>query len=183
MNPLVDKRVLDVGCGSGGELRKFIGYGASLGNLFGIDLLPDRIKQAKGLNPLIDFRRGNAEELPYEDESFDIVMQFTMFTSILDATMKNNIAREMLRILKPEGIILWYDYHISKPTNPDVKGVGKREIKKLFPNCSFHFKRVTLAPALTRMIAPYSLLFCYLLEKISPLRTHYLVVIRKGEDG
>ncbi len=37
----------------------------------------------------------------------------------------------MLRVLKPNGIILWYDYFISKPTNPDVKGVGKREIKRL----------------------------------------------------
>lgn len=54
-------------------------------------------------------------------------MQFTMFTSILDDTMKRNIAKEMLRVLKPEGIILWYDYYISKPTNPDTKGVSKRD--------------------------------------------------------
>lgn len=56
---------------------------------------------------LIDFRCGNAENLPYEDESFDIVMQFTVFTSILDSEMKQNIAREMLRVIKPDGIILW----------------------------------------------------------------------------
>lgn len=181
MNPLVDKKILDVGCGSGGELRRFIEYGACPENLFGIDLLPDRIERAKELNPLIDFRCGNAEELPYEDAYFDLVMQFTMFTSILDDTMKSNIAKEMLRVLKHEGIILWYDYHISKPTNPDVKGVGKREIKRLFPNHSFHFKRITLAPPLARMIAPYSLLLCYLLEKIPLLCTHYLTVIRKGD--
>ena len=183
MNPLAEKRILDIGCGGGGELRRFIEYGARPENLFGIDLLPDRIERAKELNPLIDFKCGNAEELPYEDEYFDIVMQFTMFTSILDDTMKRKIAKEMLRVLKPKGIILWYDYYISKLTNPDVKGVGKKEIKRLFPNCSFHFKRVTLAPPLARMIAPYSLLLCYLSEKIPFLRTHYLVVISKGGDG
>jgi len=181
MNPLADRKILDVGCGSGGKLRRFIEYGACPENLLGIDLLPDRIERAKELNPLIDFKCGNAEGLPYEDESFDIVMQFTMFTSILDDTMKRNIAKEMLQVLKPEGIILWYDYYISKPTNPDVKGVGKREIKQLFPNCSFRFKRVTLAPPLARMIAPYSLLLCYLLEKIPLLCTHYLTVIRRGD--
>lgn len=181
MNPLADRKILDIGCGSGSELRRFIEYGARRKNLFGIDLLPDRIERAKELNPLIDFRCGNAEELPYEDEFFDIVMQFTVFTSILDNTMKSNIVKEMLRVLKPDGIILWYDYYISKPTNPDVKGVGKKEIKRLFPNCSFHFKRVTLAPPLARMLAPYSLLLCYLLEKIPLLCTHYLTVIRRGD--
>jgi SAM-dependent methyltransferase len=179
MNPLADRRILDVGCGSGGELRRFIEFGASPGNLFGIDLLPDRIARAKELNPLIDLRRGNAEELPYEDENFDIVMQFTIFTSILDDTMKMNIAQEMLRVLRPDGIILWYDFYISKPTNPDVKGIGKQEIKKLFPNCSYHFKRVTLVPPLSRIIAPYSLLLCYLLGMIPFLCTHYLLVICK----
>lgn len=84
------------------------------------------------LSPNIDFRCGNAEELPYEDGSFDIVMQFTVFTSILNPQMKQNIAKEMLRVLKDDGIILWYDYFVSKPTNPDVKGVGRREIERLF---------------------------------------------------
>jgi len=59
--------------------------------------------------------------------------------------------------------------------------VGKKEIKQLFLNCSFHFKRVTLAPPLARMIAPYSLLLCYLLEKIPLLCTHYLAVISRGD--
>jgi len=135
------------------------------------------------LSPNIDFRCGNAEDLPYEDESFDIIMQFTVFTSILDNQMKKNIAKEMLKVLKPEGIILWYDYFIRKPTNPDVKGVGKREIKKFFPNCTFDFNKVTLVPPIARTIAPYSLLLCYLLEKLRFLNTHYLVVIRKKESG
>lgn len=181
MNPLTDIRILDVGCGSGSELRRFIEYGASPENLFGIDLLPDRISQARGLNPLIDLRCGDAEELPYEDEYFDIIMQFTIFTSILDDTMKNNIAKEMLRVLKPDGIILWYDFYIKKPTNPDVRGIGKKEIARLFSNCSLNFKLITLVPPLTRMIAPHSLFVCYLLGKIPFLCTHYLLVIRKDE--
>ncbi|MCK4245429.1 MAG: class I SAM-dependent methyltransferase, partial [Candidatus Omnitrophica bacterium] len=158
MNPLANKVILDLGCGVGGELRNFIRYGALPQNLYGIDLLEDKIEQARMFSPNIDFRLGNAEELPYEDGSFDMVMQFTVFTSILDDEMKRNIANEMLRVLSPDGIILWYDYFVSKPTNPDVKGVGKREMKRLFPNCSFDFNRVTLAPPIARLIAPWSFL-------------------------
>lgn len=179
MNSLKDTIILDVGCGRGRVLQRFVDYGALPEDLFGIDLLPDRIEQAQKLNPGINFKCGDAQKLPYRDESFDIVLQFTVFTSVLDEQMKGNIAREMLRVLKRDGIILWYDYHVNNPKNPDVKGVKKKEIKQLFPNCSFHFRRITLAPPLVRVIAPYSLLLCYLLEKIPLLCTHYLTVIRR----
>jgi len=179
LTSLEGKRILEVGCGTGGVLRRFIQYGADPANLCGIDLLPDRIERARYLWPNVDFRCGNAEQLPYDDESFDIVMQFTVFTSILDPRMKRNVAREMLRVLKRGGIILWYDYHMNNPRNPDVRGVGKREIQALFPDCSIDLRRVTLAPPLTRLLAPYSWLVCYLLEKIPFLCTHYLGVIRK----
>ena len=141
---LPDKKILDVGCGNGGVLRDFIKYRALPENLYGIDLLLDRIEMAKKLSPHINFYLGSATELPFEDNFFDIVMQFTVFTSILDYSVKQKVAQEMLRVLKPDGIIIWYDYWISKPTNPDVKGVGKREIKKLFSNCKFKFYRITL---------------------------------------
>ena len=158
------KRILDVGCGSGGVLRDFIKYGAIPENLYGVDLLPDRIERAKKLSPHINFYLGSATELPFENEFFDIVMQFTVFTSILDYSMKQKIAKEMLRVLKPDGIIIWYDYWISKPTNPDVKGVGKQEIKKLFPNCKFEFHRITLAPPIARPLKIFDLTL-----KINPI--------------
>ena len=179
VNSLSNKRILDVGCGIAWLLRKFINYGARPENLSGIDLLPNAIEEAKRISPNIDFRCGNAQALPFGNETFDIVIQFTMFTSILDVNMKRNIANEMLRVLRGRGIILWYDYFVSKPTNLDVKGIGKREIIRLFPNCTCDFNRVTLAPPIARAVAPYSFLLCYLLDKIPWLRTHYLVVIKK----
>jgi len=178
-NHLEDKKILDIGCGNGGVLRDFIKYGAIPENLYGVDLLPDRIERAKKLSPHINFYLGSATELPFENEFFDIVMQFTVFTSILDYSMKQKIAQEMLRVLKPDGIIIWYDYWISKPTNPDVKGVGKQEIKKLFPNCKFEFHRITLAPPIARLLVPISWMLCELLEKIRIFNTHYLAIIKK----
>lgn len=174
---------MDIGCGRGSELRNLIRYGAKPKNLFGIDLLPVRIDEAKTLSPNIDFQCGSAEEIPYDNDMFDIVLQFTVFTSVLDMNMKKKIASEMLRVLKPHGIILWYDYHMDNPKNPDVKGVKKREIYELFTGCDISLKRITLAPPLTRIIAPYSWLLCYLLEKLRFLNTHYLGVIKKAHGS
>lgn len=176
---LEDKLILDVGCGSGGVLREFIKYGARPKNLHGIDLLPDRIEEAERLSPNIEFTCGNAENLPYEDNFFDMILCFTVFSSILDRRMRQNIVREMLRVLKPEGIVLWYDYHVNNPRNPDVRGVKKREIHELFSGCEIHLRRITLAPPIVRALAPYSIILCQVLEKIPLLCTHYLGVIRK----
>ncbi len=179
MTPLTQKRILEVGCGTGWMLREMVNWGARPENLSGVDLLEKAIEEARRSCPTTDLRCANAENLPFDDEAFDIVMQFTTFTSILDENVKKRIAEEMLRVITPSGVVLWYDYFVSKPTNPDVKGIGRREIIRLFPNCSFDFRKVTLAPPITRVIAPYSFLLCYLLDKIPWLRTHYLVVIKK----
>jgi len=179
ISSLTEKKILDLGCGTGGELRNLIRYGARPENLYGIDVLPDRIESAKTLSPNIEFECRNALQLPYADESFDIVMQFTVFTSILDFETKKRVAGEMIRVLRPRGVILWYDFFMGNPKNHDVKGVKKKEIDELFPLCNIAMKRITLAPPIVRLIAPYSWFICYLLEKLKILNTHYIGIIRK----
>jgi ubiquinone/menaquinone biosynthesis C-methylase UbiE len=179
---LAEKKILDVGCGNGGVLRDFMRYGATPENCCGIDLLPDRIDAAKNLSPNLSFCCGNAETLPYESGYFDIVISFTLFTSVLDAGMRLAIVAEMLRVLKPGGIVLWYDYHVNNPSNPDVRGVTKKEIFSLFHSCEIRLKRTTLAPPIARALAPHSYLACYLLEKIKLFNTHYIGYVRKRKS-
>jgi hypothetical protein len=93
--------------------------------------------------------------------------------------MKRNIAKEMLRVLKNHGIILWYDFIYNNPKNPDVRGVKKKEIYELFPSV-IYLNRITLAPPITRLLAPYSYLACYLLEKVKIFNTHYLGIIKNN---
>jgi hypothetical protein len=93
--------------------------------------------------------------------------------------MKQQVASEMLRVVRRDGLILWYDYHVNNPWNPDVQGIKKREISCLFAGCDIDLRRVTLAPPLARWIAPRSWLLAYLLEKIPLLCTHYIGIIRK----
>lgn len=177
---LEQSRILEIGCGTGFWFRQFIQWGARPENLVGVDLLADRIDQAKRLcPPTVSFHCGSAAELNLPAESFDIVLQSTVFTSVLDAGLKRKIAEEMLRVLKPEGLLLWYDFWANNPGNKDVRGVTKREIQELFPGCRLDLKRITLAPPLARRVAPYSPLLCYFLEKIPLLCTHYLGAIQK----
>jgi ubiquinone/menaquinone biosynthesis C-methylase UbiE len=172
--------ILDVGCGSGGWLRDFVKWGARPANVTGIDLLPERVIQAQELSPPgMRLHCASAADLPFGSESFDIVFQSTVFTSILDLDLKRRMAAEMVRVLKRQGLVIWYDYHMNNPWNNDVRGVKRNEIYLLFPSCEVELHRVTLIPQVARLLAPYSYFFCYLLEKFPPLCTHYLGVIRK----
>ena len=64
---LTKKKILDVGCGNGVQLQRFMNYGAIPSNLYGIDLMIDRIEHARQLHPLIDWCVGSAHQLPYPD--------------------------------------------------------------------------------------------------------------------
>jgi len=94
--------------------------------------------------------------------------------------MKQQMASEMLRVVKDDGLILWYDYHVNNPWNPDVRGVKRQEISQLFPGCRMKLQRITLVPPLVRLLAPYSWLACYVLGKIPWLCTHYIGLISKN---
>ena len=178
--PLKSKKILEIGCGTGDLLRDFVKWGSRPENVIGIDLLPERVAEAIELCPKsMKIHQGNAAQLQFPDESFDLVLQSTVFTSVLDEHMKRQLASEICRVLKPEGLIVWYDYHMNNPRNPDVKGVKEREIYALFPNCDIRLQRITLAPPIARLVAPHSWLLCYLMEKIPLLCTHNIGVIRR----
>jgi SAM-dependent methyltransferase len=178
--PLTGKTILDVGCGTGAWLRDFAKWGALPDDLSGVDLLADRVEEACRLcAPGTRIACGSAAALPFPNAWLDIVLQSTVFTSILDTDLKRQIAGEMLRVVKPGGLILWYDFRVNNPWNPDVRGVTKREIAGLFPGCRLDLRRITLAAPLSRWLAPRSWLASYVLAHLPPLCTHLLGTIRK----
>ncbi len=177
---LQDKRILEIGCGQGQWLNQLVKWGARPENVVGIDVLENRVSQARQLCPQgVQVHCGNATRLPFNNASFDLVVQFTVFSSILDIAVKEMVAREMLRVLKDGGLILWYDFFLNNPSNPDVRGIRKHEITHLFSGCHIDFHRVSLAPPLCRVIAPYSWLGCYALERLRMFNAFYLGLIRK----
>lgn len=170
--------ICEVGCGTGQWLVDLVQWGADPARIAGIDLDAGRLEEARRRLPAADLRVGDAAELPWPEASFDLVLQSTVFTSILDEGLKRRVASEMRRVLRPGGRILWYDFFRNNPSNPQVRGVGAAQIRSLFPGCRIELRRVTLAPPVARAAVPVSWMLALALEKIPLLRTHYLGVIR-----
>jgi len=180
-HPLHGYSVLDVGCGDGNMLRRFVDWGADQSKLHGMDLLPESVKRSRMANPKLDVREGSAASIPWPDQTFDIVCQHTVFSSILDHEMKRRVASEMTRVLIPGGAILWYDFLYNNPVNPNVRGVKISELKSLFSNLIITGNRITLAPPIARRIPKVLMPIVYPVLASAPfLRTHYLALMRKN---
>ena len=169
--------ILEMGCGGGGVLTEYLEFGALPEKLYGVDLLFDRLRQAHTILPVSGFANADGQALPFSARTFDLVLQSTAISSILDLELRRTICADMRRVLKSNGLILWYDFWIN-PTNPQTHGIDPSEVRRLFPGCKFEFHKITLAPPLARRIVPVSWTLALILEKISLFNSHYLVTIR-----
>ena len=170
--------VLDVGCGDGGLLRSLIGWGADRARVHGVELLPERVEAARRADPGLDVRPGDASALPFEDGSFDLIFQRTVFSSMVDDAMRRAVAAEIIRVLRSGGAVVSYDLRVARDRR-QMRGIGVTELRRLFPGFGADARRVTLFPPLARGLARWSWMACELLEEIPLLRTHELVVLRK----
>lgn len=168
--------ILDVGCGSGGDLVRLVGHDADPARIHGIDLRADVIGTARRRLPSVDLRVANAAELPYPDRSMDLVLQSTVLSSILDAGLRARIAAETMRVIRPTGLIVSYDFRLN-PLNRDTRGLSRRELRTLFPSCRVDVRSVTLAPPIARLIAARAYPLAAALQAVPVLRTHIMVFI------
>lgn len=177
--PLADCRILDVGCGEGRWLRLLNEMGANPVNLVGVDLLPERVDIAREIcSSLASVQSCDASSLPFANQSFDVALAFTVFSSVLDSVLKSEMAAEILRVIRPGGLVLWHDFHVNNPRNADVRGVTRKEIATLFPGCRVALDPITLAPPLSRLVAGSPRLHGQL-SRIRFLCTHDFGLIEK----
>jgi SAM-dependent methyltransferase len=173
--PLDRKRVLDVGCGDGAVLRDLLHCGARPQNLHGIDLLQDRVERAQALTPGAHIDCADARQLPYDTGEFDLVLGFTLLSSVMNESARRQVASEMARVARPGGLVLIYDFWLN-PTNRDVHALRRSELRELFVGRKVGFKSTTLAPPLVRALtqAPGGWIACTCLDMLPFLRTHYI---------
>lgn len=112
------KRVLDVGSGVGGTSRCLANqFGC---RVIGIDLTDEYCRAAAmlsariGLKDLVDYRQGDATDLPFNDGAFDVVWTEHVAMNIPD---KPRLYSEMHRVLKPGGTLAIYDI-LAGPSGP-----------------------------------------------------------------
>lgn len=176
--PLRDRKVLEVGCGTGKVLASLREFQARPENLYGVDLLSDRIAETKRQYPDFNFQCANAERLDFPDGYFDLVLTFTLFSSILDNDMAENTSKEIRRVIKPDGAILWYDFRYNNPYNPHVRGMTRKKISKLFPDMEIELAGITLLPPLSRCLGPLLPVLYPVLAAVPFLQTHYLGLLK-----
>jgi len=93
-----EDRVLEIGCGSGNLLKLL-----NSKNIYGLDISPKMIEFCKKTIPHGTFISGDAENLPYENNSFDkvIISEVLYYLPDIEKALK-----EANRVLKKEGLLL-----------------------------------------------------------------------------
>lgn len=147
-----DKKVLEVACNMGTtaiQIAKQFGC-----HVTGIDLDEDALEKARlnikenQVEALVSVQRANATKLPFEDNSFDIVINEAMLT-MLPIEAKEKAIKEYLRVLKPNGFLLTHDVMLNtedseaiiaelrEAINITVTPLTKENWKNTFARCGF----------------------------------------------
>lgn len=113
--------VCDMGCGPGHVARYLHEAGASV---FGLDLSPGMLEQARQLNPDISFREGNMLELDLQDATLAGIAAFYAIVNIPQESLPV-VFREMQRVLRPGGLLL-LAFHLGDETLHEDELWGKR---------------------------------------------------------
>jgi SAM-dependent methyltransferase len=182
---LRDLRLLEVGCGTGTNLVDFLRLGFEAEHMSGIELLVDSAVRARAVLPgavrlLVGDAAAMRDSIP--PASQDIVYQATVFSSILDDGFQAELAQVMWSWVRPGGGVLWYDFTVGNPSNPDVRGVPVRRVRQLFGGAAMTVRRLTLLPPLGRMAARIHPKLYSALNVFRPLKTHTLIWIQKPTE-
>ena len=176
-------KLLEVSCGRGGGLNALLSKAPEI-DATGLDVAHSAVdfcRRTYGENDRLRFVQGSALDLPFPDATFDLVLQYTVFSSILDQGLRRNVATELGRVLRPRGSVLWYDIRVDNPRNPDIRRVTRSELDGLFPGWRVDARSITLAPPLARRLARVNWLAAAIGATLPFLRSHLLARIRKPE--
>jgi len=136
-------RILDVGCGTGANLEMLSEFGAAEG----VDVSNEALTfcRQRGLN---NVKLGEAEKLPYPDESFDLVTGLDVVEHLDDDLAGLS---EMRRVLKPEGVAVLFVpafmflWGVQDDISHHRRRYTMKQLKDVVVSAGFEIERATFA--------------------------------------
>jgi ubiquinone/menaquinone biosynthesis C-methylase UbiE len=105
--PIQGMRVLDVGCGTGSDLKLYHQAGC---DVYGVDLSPAMLRVARRkFGKSADLHLCDAAQMPFQDESFDLVLS-TYTLHEIPHEHRSLVVHEMIRVVKLDGWLLLTDF-------------------------------------------------------------------------
>ena len=181
--------VLDVGCGTGDFLRFIAELRGAADTLFGVDLSHESLMRGRRINAAIHIFQGDARQLPFRAESFNIVSQSVTFSHLTDPADLHAAAAEIGRVCAPDGWLIWQD--LLPQSSASQQGFGLEVVRKLLPGFrviasetlfrNIRLPWVTISTAYA--VPTRSLLLADLAERILPgSANNLLVLLQKHAD-
>ncbi len=118
IEPGAYQNALDVGCGEGRFCRILQQMGI---DVTGLDFAPSLLEHAVRMDPSGDYRLGSAEEMPFESESFDLVVSYMSLVSVANP---DRAIAEMSRVLRRSGTLLIANLHSFVSAGYGSQGAG-----------------------------------------------------------
>lgn len=125
-------KTLYVGVGGGMELLQFAYFSRQKSGVVGVDVVDEMLeasrknfKEAEELNPwfrseFVDLKKGDATDLPVEDNSIDVAAQNCLF-NIFKTEELTKALKEMYRVLKPHGRLVMSDPTCEQEMNEELR--------------------------------------------------------------
>jgi SAM-dependent methyltransferase len=147
--------VLDAGCGTGYWLRSLVESGVAPARLHGVDLLPERVAACREALPSeVHLRQADVRRLPYPDQKFELVLMFTVLSSLAGTEDIRRAIGEAKRVARPTGVILIYEPRYRNPFNSATVPIAPELLERQLGS-----KRewpVTVWPPLARRLGPFA---------------------------
>jgi ubiquinone/menaquinone biosynthesis C-methylase UbiE len=190
-------KVLDVACGTGNLAVPAARKGA---DATGVDIAPNLLEQARkraaAESLKVRFEEGDAEELPFPDETFDVVM--SMFGAMF-APRPERVAAELIRVSKPGGMIAMANwtpngfvgksFQITSKLLPPPPGMippvlwgDEKTVRQRFTN---GVSKLTATPVRMKFVYPFSPkeTVAFFRQYFGPMQVAFLRLDERGQKA
>jgi ubiquinone/menaquinone biosynthesis C-methylase UbiE len=164
-----------VDLGSGSSRLAGIAHDAGIQcDWLGLDIDETAVAESSRTYPWARFVVASADRIPLPDASVDVMLASVLFSSLPSHDFERDVARDIGRVLRPGGWLIWFDLRIDNPSNPAVHGISRRRLEALFPGWEPEVESSTLLPPIARRLGRTTPFLYPMLVAVPLLRSHLI---------